>query len=506
MPRGMNGSTNIAPGRGLAGIWIFGRAAVALLGLAVGGAAAGCFDAGKAPTTGGSGGSGATDTDATGTTGAGTGTTASGSATGGTSTTTGPSSTTGDPSGGRVDPANPCPDLPPPPPGAVYVDPSQVSALPGMIASAPPMTTFVLQAGTYELPAGGVYAIVSSPGVVIRGATGDPTDVVLDAQGAVDEVFQIAAPGVAIAELSIVAPRQQAIHVTPPDGMPIEGVQIYDVQARDCGTSCFKANASLDQGSFADNGLVACSRIEMTDDFRAAGNSCANAGAIDLIAVRGWTVRDNWVEGFFCSNSLAFPGVTIHGGSRDVVVERNRVVDCERGIYMGAEILGGPLRAYPDDPCPGKDAALVGGVARNNVVVGKRPELFTAGGFDTGIGLIAACGTKALHNTIASTTGLYASIDARFDATTAVARNNLTTHPTKVRDGATLDGTGNMPNALAGWFVDLPAGDVHLAAGSPPIDMGELLVGDEAVPTDLDGEPRDDGIPDVGADEYRTDG
>jgi hypothetical protein len=52
-------------------------------------------------------------------------------------------------------------------------------------------------------------------------------------------------------------------------------------------------------------------------------------------------------------------------------------------------------------------------------------------------------------------------------------------------------------------FVDPANGDYHLAPGSPAINAAAILSGGLALPDDIDGDPRDDGLPDVGADEAR---
>ena len=65
------------------------------------------------------------------------------------------------------------------------------------------------------------------------------------------------------------------------------------------------------------------------------------------------------------------------------------------------------------------------------------------------------------------------------------------------RSGAIADGGGNVGAPV---FVDPGNGDYHQAAGSPTIDAGVLDARTGAV--DLDGNPRQDGAPDIGA--YET--
>ncbi len=95
----------------------------------------------------------------------------------------------------------------------------------------------------------------------------------------------------------------------------------------------------------------------------------------------------------------------------------------------------------------------------------------------------------------------FSSIEWRFDGTTAEVRNNLLSHNLRDR-GATLVLTdGNIEQAPASLVLDADAGELHLAPGSWAVDAGVPLaegVADE----DIDGDLRDDGSPDVGADEF----
>jgi hypothetical protein len=68
------------------------------------------------------------------------------------------------------------------------------------------------------------------------------------------------------------------------------------------------------------------------------------------------------------------------------------------------------------------------------------------------------------------------------------------------RDGATAPSQTNVEGAELGLFVDPSALDFHLApSASAAIDQGTAL--DDAG-DDIDGEARDQGPPDIGADEF----
>jgi hypothetical protein len=135
-----------------------------------------------------------------------------------------------------------------------------------------------------------------------------------------------------------------------------------------------------------------------------------------------------------------------------------------------------------------------GRVIRNNVIVADVPW------YDTGIELAQARGAVVVHNTILElpgATGSFSSIDTRFDNAITTVRNNLTRRIT-VRSGTSI-ADHNLESIDPSLFVDAAGGDLHLAASaSAAIDQGVPVA--EAT-SDLDGEPRDDGAPDLGADE-----
>jgi hypothetical protein len=142
-----------------------------------------------------------------------------------------------------------------------------------------------------------------------------------------------------------------------------------------------------------------------------------------------------------------------------------------------------------------------GGVIRNNFVFANRTELFSSDdGFDTGIALWQACGSRVLHNTVASTQAPFSSIEWRFSRTDVDLINNLVTHNLMDRGGnATL--TNNLQNQPLSLFVDGSGGDLHLAAtATNAIDQ---VVAPAEVSDDIDGDTRPIGsASDIGADEY----
>ena len=230
-------------------------------------------------------------------------------------------------------------------------------------------------------------------------------------------------------------------------------------------------------------------------------NNCYTGG-VDAHRSQGWVIRDNYIEGFWCSSGLSEHGIHLWTGSRGTLVERNVIKNCARGIGFGLG-LGTVNRTYPDNPCPGvADAGHYLGVIRNNFVYADDPGLIaSASGFDTGIGLEDACGAVVAHNTVFATQTSYASLDARFPQTKPVLANNLLSGKKSIRDGAApATDQGNLEMIPGSLFKGPSSGDLHLLPGaSQAIDQGAAVPG-AAVMDDIDGQARDT-KPDLGADE-----
>ena len=73
---------------------------------------------------------------------------------------------------------------------------------------------------------------------------------------------------------------------------------------------------------------------------------CIHRG-IDAHDASGWTVRDNYISGFWCDGAggafLSEHAIHFWTGSRDTTVSRNKLVDNARGIGFG---LGPGGRTY----------------------------------------------------------------------------------------------------------------------------------------------------------------
>jgi hypothetical protein len=307
---------------------------------------------------------------------------------------------------------------------------------------------------------------------------------------------------VTVADVTLREAYYHPIHVMTTDAGDTLNTTIYNIHLIDPGEQAIKINPAAD-GTYPDDGLIACSHIELTDAGRPFIRNNCYTGGIDAHQAQGWTVRDNLIEGFWCASGLSEHAVHFWRGSRDTLVERNVLNNNARGVGFGL-VTSGEARTYPDNVCPAAGGSYVDhydGVIRNNFVFANRSELFaSADGFYCGICLWQACGAQALNNTVVSTQAPFSSIEWRFDNTAVTITNNLVSHNLRDRGGTSVV-TNNLQNTPLTLFVDGGNGDLHLRnTAVSAIGQAVSLV---EVTDDVDGDGRPVGAaPDIGADEW----
>jgi hypothetical protein len=394
-----------------------------------------------------------------------------------------------------------CTPLPPPSGNVVHV--STVAELQNAVNNSLSGTTILLADGTYHLD--GVYLRFDTSNVTLRSASGNRGAVVLDGNYITTEIIQIVASDVTIADLTLREAYYHPIHVMTAGASHTLNTRIYNVHIIDPAEQAIKINPGV-EGYYPDDGLIACSHIELTDAGRPHIRNNCYTGGVDAHQARGWVIRDNLIEGFWCPSGLSEHGIHMWRGCRDTLVERNVLRDNARGIGFGL-VTSGDGRTYPDNPCPSAGGGYVDhydGIIRNNFVFASRSGLFASEyGFDCGICLWQACGAQVLHNTVASTQAPFSSIEWRFSNTEADLINNLASHNLQGRDGASATLAGNLEDAPLSLFVDSSGGDLHLAAtATTAIDRG-VSIAEGPCDDDFDGDARPIGAArDIGADEY----
>jgi hypothetical protein len=381
------------------------------------------------------------------------------------------------------------------------VNVSTVAGLESAVNNATPGTTILVADGYYNL--NGVYLRFDTPGVTLRSASGERQAVVLDGNYLTSEIVQIVASNVTIADLTLREAYDHPIHVMSTESSHTLNTLIYNVHILDPGQQAIKINP-VPGGFYTDDGVIACSRIELSDAGRPQIRDNCYTGGVDAHQARGWTVRDNRIQGFWCETGLSEHAIHLWRGCRDTTIERNALLDNARGVGLGL-VTDGEGRTYPDNPCPAASGYVddFGGIIRNNFIAANSNGLFASQyGFDCGICLWNACNVRALHNTVytADPGSTFSAIEWRFPNTQAQIINNLVNHTMRQRDDATAEQSGNLTQALAEWFVAAGDGDLHLTpAAGAAIDQVSAPAG---VSDDIDGDLRPPGAAaDIGADE-----
>ncbi len=386
-------------------------------------------------------------------------------------------------------PAVACPRCGWTPPATVAVQHVRsVSELYRAVGGARGATTILLADGEYMLDR---MLDVQMPGMVIRGASGDPSKVVLRGagmtEGQVGVAISISVSNVTIADLTIGYVGFHGIQVRGERGA--SRVMIHHVRVVDTGQQLIKG--STDGGTLhADEGVVACSTLEYSD--HAPGNY---TNAVDVLGGNNWVVRDNTIRrirGIAAEGWASGPAILFWANSQGTKVESNVIIDSFRGIAFG---LGpGFSGRFARDREAFYDHQ--GGWIRNNVVVNLNSWA------DEGIETSAAGRVAVDHNTVLTGGGLSWAISARFPGTIVFARNNLTSKPLIRRNGGQARVGGNVSGASSAWFVDAPHGNVALnGTNLTALNAGVPLA---AVSEDASRQPRTQGkAPDAGAFEYR---
>lgn len=384
--------------------------------------------------------------------------------------------------------------------GVVMVEGAGRMSLRNAIRRAEEGDTVLLEDGVYTLPeaeGGGFSGIfMTTPNVTVRGASGNAADVIIDSayrlHGGSSGAISVDAPGVTLANFTVRRAVYHLIHLWA-DG---DDALIHNVVLLDGGQQFLKASPG--SRASVDNVEVSCSTFRMTTEGRdnvwgygaLDGNTSCYTGGIDSHDSRDWHIHDSYFEGIYCNPDG--PRRPVHGrapgdrGDQTYVgglsehaihmwdsaegsghlIERNRIVDCARGIGLGFR------------------TEVYGSLIRNNMIfsrfAGSREH-------DVGIGVERARDTRIDHNTVFySHPDAYPNrIEFRFDSTANLAiRNNLVNGQIRARNGASADMDGNITDAEAGWFADAEGGDLHLASC-------EVAAGsDVGAETDYDGAPR----------------
>ena len=334
-------------------------------------------------------------------------------------------------------------------------------------------TTILIEPGVYRLDR---TVSMRTPDVVLRGATGNPADVVLRGGGVQERQVGVAVSidesGVTLADLTIRDVGFHGIQVRGENG--VSRVVIHGVHIADTGQQLVKG--STDGRRQSTDVVVECSTFSYTTE---APSDYTNG--VDVLGGTNWVIRDNRflrIHGPSAQRFAAGPAILFWAHSIGTIIERNVIIDSFRGIALGLRPGGNGRKTADGQP----DFDHEGGRIRNNVVINLHSWA------DEGIELNAATEVVIDHNTVLTTGNLPWAISLRFPQTKALVRNNLTSRPITTRDGGQGEAAGNVSGATVDWFVDGTTANLRLAhEDSPAIHAGVRLA---EVPDDAAGYPR----------------
>jgi hypothetical protein len=375
------------------------------------------------------------------------------------------------------------PAVPPgplPPPVGTVVNVANVAQLQNAVAAIASNTTIVIAPGTYNL-ATPLYINGRFTNVGIRGATGNRDDVVLVGKGmnAADDggvPFGIwvggDVRGVTIANLTVRDVYYHPIMLNAGAQSPL----IHNVRLVNAGEQFIKASPD-GAGGGVDNGIVQYSVIEYDTTSRDAYTN-----GVDVHTGDNWIIRHNLFRNVRApQGQLAGPAILMWNASTNTLVDGNTFINCQREIALGL------IERTPNDH--------TGGIVRNNFIYRDVPG-------DSAVYVADSPGTQVLHNTILISRTYANPIEYRFPHTTGVViANNVLDGSVMARDGATAAVSGNYTNASAALFMNPAAGDLHVRPTATVL-LGQVSAPLAAAGVDWDGESRQAGSTDIGADEY----
>ena len=389
-----------------------------------------------------------------------------------------------------------CPPLVSPRPDQLItrIPSGDVGELGKQLREADPGTTLLLEDGIYTLKAGN-FLDIDVPSLILRSASGNRDTVRIEGG---DIGLIVNADRFTVADLTISGSRYHAIQIRGERG--VSATHIYNVHLVDTGQQLIKVSTGKGQGGkFAADGLVACSRIEYTTFSKGNGiTSPSYTNGIDILAGKGWMIRDNELRRIRSQEGPAGPAILVWKNSMDTVIKRNVIVDSWRGIALGL--------MPPDHNSRGGENVTFdhqNGLVEGNVILALQEPA------DAAIENNFALNSKILHNTIYYRENLAHAVDwsieYRFAPTRVTIQNNLANLPIRRRTPMPQHQavmSGNITTATRAWFRNVAQKDVHLVSDSPAIDQGVPI---EEQYVDIDGETRGFGTaPDPGADEYHN--
>ena len=334
--------------------------------------------------------------------------------------------------------------------------------------------TILIADGTYDVASTASYPYITASNIVFRSLSGNRDAVVLTGQGMTNVapateigIFAVG-ENISIADLTI---RGLGNHGIAASG---NNLYVHNVKIQDTYEQMIKG-VSANNG--ADSARVQCSLFEYTSGIGPQWY----IGGLDIHDGDNWIVNDNVFRNIASpSQSLAEHAIHFWNSSSNNIIERNRIINCDRGIGFG---LGSSRNE--------------GGIIRNNMIYNDGDHPFD----DVGIGLETSPGTKVYNNTIHIE--YPNAIEYRFEETTGVEiANNITNKLIRSRNGGQANLQNNYTDGNITWYKDANNGQLYLEEFiDEVVNQGINLSPDVMDDIDQTGRPLDSKY-DIGAHEY----
>lgn len=336
--------------------------------------------------------------------------------------------------------------------------------------------TILLQDGTYTL---NDMLIVTADQITVRSVSGNRTAVIVEGAGmtgGISHIFNVAGSWFTASDMTLRRVANHAVQIHGESGTSytvLRNIVFQDTFEQMVKISYESGNPNRSAGGLVDGCLF---------EYTAGIGPQWYIGGVDGHWCDGWTVRDCVFRDIQSPEAdLAEFAVHFWSDSEDTLVERNLIINCDRGIGFG---LG--------------DRGHINGVIRNNMIYHDSDDTNA----DVGIGLESCINTAVYNNTVYFDSVYQNAIEYRFEATTGVRiHNNLCNKAVTARDDATGTTGNNIVTASASWFTNVSTGDLHLNQSvSSVVDQGIAIAG---LTDDFDGDERPFGAGiDIGADEW----
>jgi hypothetical protein len=342
---------------------------------------------------------------------------------------------------------------------------------------------------TTFLMADGIYTIdrtlsIEAPGIEISSASGQREKVIIRgdrmaASARIGNIFRVSAPDFTLRSVSLQRCGNHLVQIAGESGA--HRARLIDCVFQDSFEQLVKVSGHRPGTghTLCEDGLVEGCLFEYT----AGVGPQYYIGGLDGHNCSRWTVRGNIFKNIASPSRYVAEHAIHFWGNREITVENNLIIDCDRGIGFGM----------------GADRSVQGGMIRNNMIFHSANAHPFA---DAGIVLESSSHIDVLNNTVFQEHAYPRSIEFRFKGTRdGRIINNLTNRAIAARDGGAAVVSNNHLRADPAMFVDASRANLRLKGAITGVtDAGMSLA---EVTTDIDGRPRPLGAGhDIGAHEF----